>query len=447
VRAANESTTRHRRVKAVRKRVSLFPEFTVFCLIFLLLPGLMACGRKEEAPPAREVVRPVKMLTVAAPGAAREISFPGRVRASRRVELSFKVSGPLIELPAEEGQAMGRGALLARIDPRDFETRVAGIESRIGEAKAQLEAMEVGARPEDLAILEAEVDAAEALTLNAEQQYQRYRDLYVKRQVSKADFDRYKSEYDMARAQLATSVQNFEKGRTGARKEDIDAQKARIRGLESDLKGATDALGDTFLKAPFDGLVAKRYVDNFTEVLAKEAIVSFQDVSRVEVLIDVPEMTMASIRKSKAKAATAEFASAPGRRFDLTMKEYATAADSRTQTYQVVLEMAQPEGVNILPGMTATVAGQASVGGSVSVIVPTSAVFANETGGSQVWVIDRESLTVAMRKVTTGELTGSEEIEIVEGVEPGETIAVTGVTRLRGGDRVRDLAETEGYGR
>jgi RND family efflux transporter MFP subunit len=363
------------------------------------------------------------------------------------VELSFKVSGPLIELPAEEGQAMRRGDLLARIDPRDFETRVAGIESRIGEAKAQLEAMEIGARPEDLAILEAEVNAAEALTLNAEQQYQRYRDLYVKRQVSKADFDRYKSEYDMARAQLATSVQNLEKGKTGARKEDIDAQKARIRGFEADLKGASDALGDTFLKAPFDGLAARRYVDNFTEVRAKEPIVSFQDVSRVEVLVDVPEMTMATIRGGGKVAATAEFASAPGRRFDLSMKEYATDADPRTQTYQIVLEMDQPQGVAILPGMTATVAGRAEVEEDLPVIVPATAIFANETGGSQVWIIERESMTVSMRKVTTGELTGSDEIEIVEGVETGETVAVTGVTQLREGDKVRDLTEMEGYDR
>ncbi len=417
--------------------------------VFLALSALIfsTCGGRKEEPPVREVVRPVKMLTVAAAGAGREVSYPGRVRASRRVELSFKVSGPLIELSAEEGQEAGKGTLLARIDPRDFETRIAGIESRIAEAQAQLDAMETGARPEDLRILEAEVEAAEALTLNAEQQYGRYRDLYVKRQVSKADFDRYKSEYDMARAQLNTSVQNLEKGRAGSRKEDIDAQKARIRGLESDLKGARDALGDTFLKAPFGGVVAKRYVDNFTEVRAKEPIVSFQDVSRVEVLVDVPEMTIATIRKGGGIAATAEFASAPGRRFELKLKEYATAADSRTQTYQIVLEMVQPRGVHILPGMTATVAGHADAGESAPVVVPASAVFADETGGSHVWVIDRESMTVSMKKVTTGELTGSEEIEIVEGVEPGETVAVTGVTRLREGDRVRDLAEMEGYDR
>jgi RND family efflux transporter MFP subunit len=428
-------------------RESPFCRLAVAVLALSLLQAA-SCGRKKEEPPPREVIRPVKMLTVAdSAGEGREINFPGRVRASRRVELSFKVSGPLIELPAEEGQEVSRGDLLARIDPRDFETSVAGIESRIAEAKAQLEAMETGARPEDLAILEAEVEAAEALTLNAEQQYQRYRDLYVKRQVSKADFDRYKSEYDMARAQLATSVQNLEKGRTGARAEDIEAQRARIRGLEADLKGALDALKDTFLRAPFNGLVARRYVDNFTSVRAKEPIVSFQDISRVEILVDVPEMTMATVRKEKQFGAAAEFASAPGRRFKLSFKEFATDADPRTQTFQVVFEMPQPAGVAILPGMTATVSGRAGRAEGIPIVVPVSAVFADETGGSQVWIVDRDNMTVSMRGVTTGELTGVEGIEVLEGLDPGETIAVTGVTQLRESDRVRDLAESEGSGR
>lgn len=427
------------------KRKSLFP--IAVAALSLSMLQMTSCGGKKEEPPAREVARPVKMLKVSAALTGRELRFPGRVRASQRVELSFKVSGPLVELPAEEGQEVRGGELLARIDPRDFETRIAGIESRIGEAKAQLEAMETGARPEDLAILEAEVEAAEAVRLNAEQQYRRYRDLYVKRQVSKADFDRYKSEYDMARAQLATSVQNLEKGRTGARAEDIEAQKARIRGLEADLKGARDALEDTFLRAPFDGLVARRFVDNFTEVRAKEPIVSFQDISKVEVLVDVPEMTMATIQKRGRVTAAAEFASAPGRRFDLTLKEFATDADPRTQTYQVVFEMPQPEGISVLPGMTATVSGRAGGGEEANVVVPASAVFADETGRSQVWIVDRESMTVSMREVTTGELTGTEEVEVLGGLNPAETIAVTGVTQLRKGDRVWDLAEREGRGR
>jgi RND family efflux transporter MFP subunit len=157
-------------------------------------------------------------------------------------------------------------------------------------------------------------------------------------------------------------------------------------------------------------------------------------------------MTMATVRGGGVET-SAKFASAPDRSFGLTLKEFATDADPRTQTFQVVLEMPQPEGITILPGMTATVSGQAGGGEGATVVVPASAIFANETGTSQVWVVDRESMTVSIREVTTGELTGTEGIEILGGLKPGETIAVTGVTQIRKGDRVRDLAEDGGRSR
>ncbi len=115
--------------------------------------SLPACKKKEEAP--REVVRPVKLTTVEAGGGEVRRTFPGKVRATRRVDLAFQVSGPLIELPVKEGEQVRKGRLLARILPRDFETAVS---------------------------------RARAKALEAEQQYQRYRDLYIKKQVSKADF-------------------------------------------------------------------------------------------------------------------------------------------------------------------------------------------------------------------------------------------------------------------
>jgi multidrug efflux system membrane fusion protein len=394
------------------------------------------------------VSRPVKMMTVASgDGGGEARSYPGQVRASKRVALAFKVSGPLVELPAEEGSRVRKGDLLAKVDPRDFETRVVQVESQIGEAGAQLEAMKTGARPEDLRILEAVVDAAKAYAVNAEQQYERYRDLFVKRQVSKADFDRYRSEYDMARASYNTAAQNLEKGQAGARKEDIAAMEAKIRGLESQLKGARDALGDTSLRAPFDGLVAQRFADNFAEVRAKEPIVSLQDISIVEVLVDVPEMVMATLRQGDNVKVFAEFVSAPGRQFDLVLKEFTTEADQRTQTYQVTLTMDQPEGVNIFPGMTGTVTAVSEAAAGDAVMVPAAALAADKSGSSHIWVVDPDSMTVSLRPVTTGALTGSDSILVTEGLRPGETIAVSAVSTLRKGMKVSDLSEIEGYDR
>jgi RND family efflux transporter MFP subunit len=414
------------------------------------LVGLtVSCSKKEQSQ-VREVARPVKMLTLTGGGEGATRVFTGMVRASRRADLAFKVMGPLVELPAEEGQQVRREQLLAKIDPRDFQSSLDGINSTLQEAQARLRAMKAGARPEEIQALRAAVDAAKAQLTNAEEQYKRYKDLYVKRQVSQAEFDRYKSQFDVAKANMTTQEQALEVGQSGARVEDIEAMEASIRGLESQAKKASDALGDTRLLAPFDGVVAKRFVENFEEVQAKQAIISLQDISELEVVIQVPEMLMAQVKHKKKRHAEAEFAAAPGRRFPVSIKEFAAEADPRTQTYEVTLRMEQPEGVDILPGMTANVHATAAPDDDAAdgpLTIPAAAVFGDEKERSLVWIVDQATMTVSERQVRTGDLVGNASIVVLEGLAAGETIAVTGVAQLRSGMEVTDLAKLEGYGK
>ena len=362
---------------------SIFLFASATFIIFSLTISISGCGKKKEEVEVKEVVRSVKLLTVEGKSSKKEIKYPGRVRANKRVDLAFQVAGPLIELPAKEGQTVKKGDIVARILPRDFETEIA---------------------------------KAKARALDAEQQYQRYRDLYVKKQVSKADFDKYKSQADIAKARQ---------------------------------KETEDTLSDTYLRAPFTGVIAKRYVENFEDVQAKEPIISIQDISEVEVLVDVPERVMATLKQDGKYAAVVEFAVAPGKEYPLTLKEYSTEADSRTQTYQITLLMTQPEDITVLPGMTANVVGTTkSEQTEVSnITIPTAAVFADEAGNSRVWVVNRDTMTVHERQVETGSLTGASDISITSGLEPGETITVTGVTQLRENMKISNLAEQEGYNR
>ncbi len=190
-------------------------------------------------------------------------------------------------------------------------------------------------------------------------------------------------------------------------------------------------------------------MENFEDVQAKAPIVSIQDISEVEVLVDVPESVMVTLKQGGKKIAVAEFAAAPGKQYPLTLKEYSTEADSRTQTYQVTLLMTQPKDITVLPGMTANVVGTTETGQTevTTIIIPAAAIFADETGSSHVWIVNRETMTVLKRPVKTGSLTGAADILIISGIEPGETIAVTGVTQLRENMKVSNLAEQEGYSR
>jgi len=411
---------------------------------------LTACGKEEKKPETKEVVRPVKLMTVSSAQDEFRRSFAGRVRAAKRVDLAFQVSGPLVELPAEEGRAVKKGDVVARIDPRDFEAKVKNAEGRLANAQAQLKAMRQ-ARPEDIRRLEANLKKAEAAAKLGKAEYERIQS--IKRAdpgaVSQGMLDRAVEKKERADAGLLTAREDLRIGKLGARPEDIQAKEAEIKSLAAELEAAKHQLSYTYLRAPFDGVISRRYVENFQEVRAKDPIVGLDDISSVEILIDVPELVMATIREGRGGRAVAEFAAAPGKQYPLKLKEFATRADPKTQTYQLVLQMPQPGDIRVLPGMTATVTGTtgAREASQAAPVVPAAAVTADASGNPRVWVVDKATMKVHARAVKTGNLAGTESIEIVEGLEPGETIAVSGVSRLREGMQVSDLSKMEGYKR
>jgi RND family efflux transporter MFP subunit len=360
------------------------------------------------------------------------------------VDLSFRVSGPLVDLPVNEGQEVEEGALIARIDPRDFKSQLEDIEGNLDQARAQLEAMRAGARTEDIKVLEANVQAAQAELEDAQAQFERYQKLYDNQAVAKADYDRVKKSRDVAQASLATAQQNLEKGRAGARQEDIDAQEAAIKSLEAKAEQARDALEDTELKAPFPGLIAEKHVDNYQFVQAREPIVSLQDLTQVDIVINVPQNAMIQARKTQVYSVTARFDSLPGHKFPLNFKEVSTKADPQTQTYAVTLTMPMPDDATILPGMTAAV--DVSLGdpdSDQSFLVPVDAVFAGPENNSFVWVIDPDQLTVHKTEVELGDMAG-DSVVVNGGLEKGDRVVTAGVGFLHDGQKIRLMSDEGG---
>lgn len=410
-------------------------------LAILVTVSLTSCEPVEEQPAVVEtVVRPVKTILLTSPNTKLSRRHPGKVQAYQRVELAFKVQGTLIELPVKEGEDIKKGTLLARLDPRDYKTNLAKINSAIAQARAQLKGMKAGARREDVQVLQAEISAAKARFQEAKQQYDRYQDLWKKRVISKADYERQESAYNVAAAQLNTAQQNFNKGKAGARAEDIEAMNSNIMGLIAQQAEAQNALDDTYLKAPFTGVVAKKFVENFQNVQAKQPILIFQDVSRLDIAIDVPEQVLVNAKEPEFYQFIAIFEPVPNREFVLEVKEFSTEADPKTQTYRAVLTMQVPKKLRILPGMTATVIitekEEAEKTSTSSFQVPVSAVFADELDKQYVWIVEPNTMTVQKRPVTVGELTG-ESITISDGFKVGDRIVSAGVHFLQDGMKIR----------
>ncbi|MGD9632469.1 MAG: efflux RND transporter periplasmic adaptor subunit [Pirellulales bacterium] len=404
---------------------------------------LLAIGCTPQSPPSSNAVRPVKTMVVTAGGDERVRSFPGTVEASRRVELAFQVPGLLTELPVKEGQKVAKGDLIARLRQDEFQARLTQLQGQLDRARATLAALQAGERPEERLRRESQVRAANARLANARAELDRAKRLVDTRVIPRAEFEQIETAYRVAQEEHQAAIQLAEKGTVG-REEEIMAQEAEVRGLEGRVVEANIQLADSTLTAPYDGVIARRFVEQGQNVRAKDPIVRFQDVDEVEIVVDVPENVMAAdIDRADIVEMLAELSGAPGLTFPVEIREVAQVADPTTQTFKVRTAMRAPEGVRVLPGMTATVTAtykRASVLGE-RIIVPASAV-AERDGRQIVWLVGSDG-KVEPRAVKVGAASGGD-VEITAGLAAGDRIATAGLSFLRKGMQVRDLGDALG---
>ncbi len=303
--------------------------------------------------------RPVKYMTVAARNAGGKRTFPGKVVASQKVDLAFRVSGQIIELPSVKGVYVEEGTLLARLDPRDFQIQLANAKNELGNARAQLDAMRAGARKEEVAMLSSKVESARAQMNDALTTMDRVEKLYKAGGFSRAEYDKARTSYQVARSAYQSASQELARA-VGARPEDIAAMEYTVRGIEGRVAAAENALKDTELRAPFGGVVVERYADNNQSVQKDQLVVSLQDLGSLEVSISVSERLVALARRDVLTRAAARFSTLPDKRIPLTYREASASADPQTQTYLVTFSLQKPEEITVLPGMTVTSSSPAS---------------------------------------------------------------------------------------
>lgn len=250
---------------------------------------------------------------------------------------------------------------------------------------------------------------------------------------AKAERDRARAFYDRV----------TEAAKTGAvARQDVDDARARFNEAEAQVKIKQKAVDDTRIVAPFDGIVSQTFVDNFQNVLAKQPVIRFLDVSKIEMTINIPE---AFINLAPyVKDLRVRFDALPGRELRATIKEIGNEASQSTRTYPVTLIMdPASQGAEVKPGM----AGEATAGRieipddlrQKGVEVPAAALFSPDGMAPEdtfVWVVNEQTETVSRRRVTTGELT-ERGGTLVQGLEPGERIVTAGVSYLRDGQKVR----------
>ena len=237
--------------------------FGVMASVGLISTMLAAGGLAQD-----QTIRPAKVADIIATEPTITRRYPASVLPSREIELSFKVSGQVIDLPVRAASNVVAGDVIAQIDPRDYENQIAQLQSQRDQAEAQLDALKAGARPEEIAALEAAVASAQAQVDQTQEALTRAQELLNRGVSTQAQVETAQANFRVAEANLRAQQEQLRIGQIGGRPEDIAASEAALRGIDAQIKVAEDALSDTTLLAPFDGIIARRDIENFTNVQA-----------------------------------------------------------------------------------------------------------------------------------------------------------------------------------
>ncbi|BFM10488.1 efflux RND transporter periplasmic adaptor subunit [Simiduia litorea] len=256
----------------------------------------------------------------------------------------------------------------------------------------------------------------------------------------------YKSAADAARADRDQAKGNFERAQELIEKDfiskmDFDKLKANYEIAKSKMEQAEKAYSDTELKAPFTGVVARKYVDNFAEVQANKPVISLQDKENLEIVVNISENILARHAGRTDLSIAAHFDSVPDKTFALFIKEFTTEANPTTQTFQYVLGIKDRQGVNLLPGMTANVSvTDNNSSKEFTPIIPLHAITTDGKGNKAVWLVDADN-KVKHGVVELGFPVGSDSIQITQGLSEGDVIVTAGLSALSEGLEIKPMTE------
>lgn len=300
--------------------------------------------------------------------------------------------------------------------------------------------MRAGARAEEIVALEAAVESAQAQVDQTREALERAEELLERGVSTQAQLEAAQAEFRVAEANLRAQQEQLRIGQVGGRPEDIAAAEAAIRGIDAQIKVARDSLSDATLLAPFDGIVARRDIENFSNVSAGQSIVLLQGLDVVHLAFDIPSPDVIELTRNGPGqiSNTAVFDALPGQEFEAEIVEFSVQADSATQTYRGRVAVDVPEGAVILPGMVANVIASTQ-GSAAQVRAPLSAIAATPDGAPFVWLVD-DAGKVSQQAVSLGEAVGSQ-VVVTEGLEDGAIIVSAGVSEIIDGMTIRPITQ------
>jgi multidrug efflux system membrane fusion protein len=356
-------------------------RFWVLPLV-VLVSAITAC--REQLPPPIETVRAIRTITLTEPASGRMRRFSGVVEAADSSSVSFEVPGNVREVNVDVGERISKGQVLAVLDERTFQLNVKAAQADVGRA---------------------EVELRDALS----------------------DLERLQRIAGQDRGAISQRSLDQAEARYGSARNNLSYNTSRQNLVKRDLERAV-------LRAPFDGVISKRYVDPFQQVALGQKLFDLHMEGAMEAAVSVPESEIEYIYLGLP--GEVRFPAIPEQVHKGIVTEVSkVAGGANAFPVKVTIEADNPR---IRPGITAEVIlllGDEQ--GETAYLIPIEALA---PGGSEsksyVFVFDPETSTVKKTAIESGSFRANN-IVVKKGLRAGDIIAAAGVSFLRDGQKVR----------
>jgi len=239
------------------------------------------------------------------------IAAAGRVEpGSEDIKLASELNGKLKTMLVEEGDHVQRGQVMAELENSDYRAQVEAAAAEVRQREAELRKVINGARTQERREALSTVAEAQAVMNNAQSEMERRQKLFAAGVISREESDRYLKEYEVAKARYEEMSQHHNLVAADAREEDRAMAEANLNLAKARLDEARAVLDKTYLKAPIDGTVLRKFhragesVSN--SATSPDPIFTVGDKRALRVRVDVDEADVSKLTLGQAAYVTAD---------------------------------------------------------------------------------------------------------------------------------------------
>lgn len=231
-----------------------------------------------------------------------EVGGEFRVQPARRVELRAEIRSTVDAIEVAEAAWVTNGQVIARLSDRQIRRELDMTRAALERERSALRNLEAGPKPEDVARAEQEVRVRETAYAHAARRAERQREMYEKKHISENEYEEIVNLMNIAREELELARRQLELTRSGARPDQIAAQRAEVERLEINARHLEDDLARTVVTSPMEGRIASLHVQARVgqPVEPGTVLATVEDTRTAVIRIAVPEQFGAALTNGAA---------------------------------------------------------------------------------------------------------------------------------------------------